>query len=89
MLRFGSAIACAGVVGFVLGRQSVATSPANPAVREIAGQFAASVQEPSPEVRTEVPVTDAFVRLVMKPKTFVSVLGDQPLEKQVGPSEIQ
>jgi hypothetical protein len=82
-------MACAGLVGFVLGRQSVATEPAKPPVTAVVGQIAANVQEPSPEVRADVPASDAFVRLVTKPRTIVSAFGDQPLEKQAGASEIQ
>jgi len=89
LVQIGAALACAGLVGFVLGRQSVATPSATPNVPQVRGQIAATVREPTPEVRAVVPASAAFVRLVTKPKSFVSVFGGQSLEKRAGALEIQ
>ena len=89
LVQIGAALACAGLVGFVLGRQSVATPSATPSVPQVSGQVAASAREPAPEVRAVVPASAAFVRLVTKPKSFVSVFSGQSLEKRAGALEIQ
>ncbi len=88
LARISAAIACAGLVGFVLGRQSVATPAAPPTIPEVGSPLATTEQEPAPEVRAVVPASDAFVRLVTKPRTFVSVFGG-PLEEQSGSRKVQ
>jgi len=84
----GSAVACAALLGFVLGRQSVATPPQQSSVPENKTRISAAAGQ-EPEVRAFVPASEAFVRLMTKPQTEVSVFGGQSLVKQVSPSEIQ
>jgi hypothetical protein len=88
-LRLGAAIACAGLLGFVLGRQSVSAPPIQPSIAEVADQHRSADEPEGVEHRAFVPANEAFVQLVTKPKTFVSVFGAQPLEAQPRPSEIQ
>jgi hypothetical protein len=89
VVQIGAALACAGLVGFVLGRQSVAMPSATPNVLQVSGQVVATAPEPTPEVRAVVPASAAFVQLVTKPKSFVSVFSGQPVEKRAGALEIQ
>jgi hypothetical protein len=89
VLRLGAAIACAGVLGFVLGRQSMSAPPVQPSITEMGSQRPSADEPEGVEQRAFVPANEAFVQLVTKPKTFVSVFGAQPLEAQPRPSEIQ
>jgi hypothetical protein len=89
VVRLGGAIACAGVLGFVLGRQSVSVPTAKPPDPDRTSLAGVAESNPSPAVRTEVLANDAFVRLVTRPSNFVSVFGNQPLQQQSGHSEIQ
>ncbi|HET6323536.1 MAG TPA: hypothetical protein VFG04_02455 [Planctomycetaceae bacterium] len=89
VLRLGSSIACALLVGFVLGRQSVSLPPSQSYVPALA---APGTTDSEPELvasRALVPANEAFVQLVTKPKTLVSVFGSQPLEAQSHPSHVQ
>jgi hypothetical protein len=86
--RLGSAIACAALLGFMLGRQSVSLPPAQPSLPEGA-QGRTDTESEIVADRAFVPANEAFVQLVTKPKTFVSVFGSQPLEAQSRPSHLE
>jgi hypothetical protein len=89
VLRLGSATACALLLGFVLGRQSVSLPPVQSSIPDVVAQ---GRTDSEPEIvghRAFVPANEAFVQLVTKPKTLVSVFGSQPLEAQSHPSQVQ
>jgi hypothetical protein len=87
--RLGSAIACAALLGFVLGRQSVSLPPAQPSLPDLGVQGRIDSEPEIVGERAFVPANEAFVQLVTKPKTFVSVFGSQLLEAQSHPSQVQ
>jgi hypothetical protein len=67
----------------------VSTPPLQPSITEVGNQPRPADEPAGVEQRAFVPANEAFVQLVTKPKTFVSVFGAQPLEAQPRPSEIQ
>jgi len=87
--RLGSAIACALLLGFVLGRQSVSLPPTQPSLPELGAEGRTDTESEIVADRAFVPANEAFVQLVTKPKTFVSVFGRQPLEAQSRSSHVE
>jgi hypothetical protein len=89
VLRLGTAIACALLLGFVLGRRSVSLPPAQSSAPDLASQVRTDCEPEIVADRAFVPANETFVQLVTKPKTFVSVFGSQPLEAQSHPSHVE
>jgi hypothetical protein len=89
VLRLGTAIACALLLGFVLGRQSVSLPPVQSSIPDVVAQGRTDSEPEIVASRAFVPANEAFVQLVTKPKTLVSVFGNRPLEAQSRPSQVQ
>jgi hypothetical protein len=89
LLLVGSA-ACAGFLGFVLGRQSGSTIVKQQAS---AAPVAAAASSPSAETTERVQIVraegDALVNFVMPPKKFVGLFGSGRLETRDSGSQLQ
>jgi hypothetical protein len=88
VLGLSSTVACAGLLGFALGRLSASTQVAAPAVPGGETGITAStvLERPAAAVRVDAPASEALVRFVSKPVQFVSVFGNGPLAEQKGPT---
>jgi hypothetical protein len=90
MLLFGTA-ACAGFLGFMLGRQSASTAvkseaAAAPAVTRASVSPSTATVERVHSFRAE---GNALVRFVMPPKKFVGLFGSGRLEARDSDSKLQ
>jgi hypothetical protein len=90
LLLIGTA-ACAGFVGFMLGRQSASMADK---LHTAAGEavMRAALPEPkdaSEDVKASPAEGEALARFVMPPKPFVSVFGNGRLEKQDAHSPLE
>jgi hypothetical protein len=97
LLPLGSAV-CAGLLGFVLGRQSVLAKTADPLIRETQSravekslfpQGKSSRSSPAPKpIFVEAPASQAFVSFVMPPKRRLNPFGERSLEKPNVPKSL-
>ncbi|HEV3301238.1 MAG TPA: hypothetical protein VG055_16425 [Planctomycetaceae bacterium] len=91
VLLLVSTAACAGLLGFVLGRQSGSTVVKN----EVAAAPAVAIASLSPPAETAERVHilraegDALVKFVMPPKKFVGLFGSGRLETRDFRSQLQ
>jgi hypothetical protein len=83
--------ACGGLLGFVLGRQSVVPTNETLAVTvRPAAQMPPGASAPERViVNVQIPQNDALARFVMPPKRIEGLFGPEPLEHQPGPSQLE
>ena len=93
-LLLGSTTACAGLLGFVLGRASVSAAIDKPSAASAnVAAFDPSTahrnaKHDTPPETVEVSRNEAFVRFVMQPKKMVDLFGDRPLKAEQSPSSV-
>lgn len=83
--------ACAGMVGFALGRQSASAVAGNQPVAPLPANPMPPVATPTDRaiVKLELPQSEALARFVMPPRRTEGLFGRGPLEERSGSSPLE